>query len=108
MRGRQRNYDGEILRIAKERLLRELDERNGHHAVVNNVYGGHGGGGGSGGNSNSSSGGSGSGGSIQEKMSEIDPGDYDYNVDIERRPFYHGDKIVGWNKKVKRYREKKE
>jgi hypothetical protein len=96
---RSNNSDALLLAAIREKILNEIKSQSGRSSVVNNVYGGaipH----------------AGSGVSEQMGASEIDPGDFDYMVDIERNPVIDpntGTAVEGaWKKKVHRYRQPKQ
>lgn len=88
-----------LLQAMRKKILREID-REQQASIVNNVYSG---------------GGATPVGGVMQALGnnsgeeEIDPGMFDYFVDIEREPAFHNEagKPEGWKKKVHRYRKPK-
>jgi len=89
------SFERELDRAIKARILQEIAAKQERAQIVNNLYGG----------------GASQGGGLQDRFSPSeaqaeDP--FDYFVDIERTPIDPQNPDLGWKKKVRRYRDKKE
>ena len=93
--------DEDLIRAIRRRLLAEIEKQDsGMDRIVNNVYGGPG-----------MAGKEPSGGGVFDQLQGQDGGDdpFQYYVDIARRNVTdpeNPDKVIGWDKSVKRYKKK--
>lgn len=94
------DFENELQQAIRKRILEEISQAR-QAQVINNVYGG---GGASPGSAEAQV-----PRSLREAMTNFDPKDYNYFVDIEREDVVgpEGEKL-GWKKRVKRYADPKE
>ena len=91
-----RNFERELDRAIKARILQEIEAKQERAQIVNNLYGG-------GGAPEPRD-----GGGLQDRFSPAGEDPFDYFVDIERVPIDPKDPAQGWKKKVRRYRTPKD
>jgi hypothetical protein len=94
----EQDFESQLQEAIRRRILEEIGSAR-QAQIINNVYGG-------GGKSDPEGQGV---KSLQEAMTNFNPKDYNYFVDIEREDVLgpEGEKL-GWKKRVKRYADPKE